>query len=196
MKKCLFIATAIGITLAISGCKTHTGKIIKDTPFYDMQKEVAKIGEKGGLASVGTGQSSDMQIAREKATMDARKNIAQVITVKVENLQKKFIEEAGDVGAGAEINQLFSSATKIITSRELMGSMPKKEIMTEDDGLVTAYVLMVVNPKVVADALEKQLTAQKAIYARFRASEGFKELGDEVKRYESFKKEMNQMLNN
>jgi len=111
------------------------------------------------------------------------------------NLQKKFIEEAGDVGKKAQINQAFSSATKIVTSRELMGSMPKKQAMTEDKGLYTSYVLMVVNPKVVADALEEQMAAQKAVYARFRASEGFKELGQEIERYEAFKKEMNQMLN-
>jgi SAM-dependent MidA family methyltransferase len=195
-KTALIAAAAIGLTLGISGCKTHTGKVIKNTPFTDMQKSVAKIGEKGGLAAIGTGQSSDMQIAREKAMMEARKNLAQTITVKVENLQKKFIEEAGDVGKGAEINQLFSSSTKIITSRELMGSMPKQQVMTEEKGLFTAYVLMVVNPKVVADALENQLAAQKAIYARYRASEGFKELGNEVERYEAFQKEMNQMLNN
>ncbi|MFC1467658.1 hypothetical protein ACFLQY_03065 [Verrucomicrobiota bacterium] len=196
MKKILLTALALGITFGISGCRTYTGKVIKDTPFHDMQKDVAKIGEKGGLAAIGIGQSSDMQISLEKAKVEARKNLAQVITVKVENLQKKFIEEAGDVGKKAEINQLFSSTTKIITSRELMGSMPKKQIMTEDDELFTTYVLMVVNPKVVADALEEQLSAQKAIYARYRASEGFKELGEEVKRYEAFKKEMDQMLGN
>lgn len=185
----------ITLGLCIVGCSTHTGTEIQDTPFHPMQKEVAKIGQEGGLAAIGLGQSSDMQVALEKAKVEARKNLAQAITVKVENLQKKFIEEAGDVGKKAQINQAFSSATKVVTSRELMGSMPKKQAITEDKGLYTSYVLMVVNPKVVADALEEQMAAQKAVYARFRASEGFKELGQEVERYEAFKKEMNQMLN-
>lgn len=195
MKKTLFVALALGITLGITGCRTHTGKLIKDTPFNEMQKEVGKIGEEGGLAAIGIGQSSDMQISIEKAKAEARKNLAQAISVKVENLQKQFVEEAGDVGKGAEINQLFSSATKSITSRELMGSMPKKQAMTEGGGIITSYVLMVVNPKVVADALDAQLSAQKAVYTRYRASEGFKELGEEVKRYDAFQKEMNQMMN-
>lgn len=196
MKKILFATLALGITLGITGCRTHTGKVLKDTPFHDMQKDVAKIGEKGGLAAIGVGQSSDMQISLEKAKVEARKNLAQAVTIKVENLQKKFTEEAGDIGKNAEINQMFSSATKTVTSRELMGSMPKKQIMTEGDGIVTSYVLMVVNPKIVADALEKQIAAQKAIYARYRASEGFKELDEEVKRYEAYKQEMDQALNN
>lgn len=195
MKKILFAALAITLSLGFTGCRTNTGKIIKNSPFHDLQKDEAKIGEKGGLAAVGIGQSSDMQISLEKAKVEARKNLAQTITVKVENLQKKFVEEAGDTGKGAEINQMFSSATKIITSRELMGSMPKKQVITEEGGLYTSYVLMVVNPEIVADALEKQLSAQKAIYARYRASEGFKELGEEVERYEAFKKDMNEMLN-
>ena len=195
MKKILFASLAIAVTLGFTGCRTHTGVVIKDSPFHDMQKDVAKIGKEGGLAAIGIGQSADMQISLEKAKMEARKNLAQTITVKVENLQKKFVEEAGDVGKGAEINQAFSSATKVITSRELMGSMPEEQKITEDDGLYTSYVLMVVNPKGVADALEQQLSAEKALYARFRASEGFKELSDEVKRYEEFKKDMNQMLN-
>ena len=195
MKKNLLTMIVLGLCLGVVGCNTHTGTVIQDTPFHVMQKDVARIGEKGGLAAIGLGQSSDMQISLDKAKVEARKNLAQAITVKVENLQKRFVEEAGDVGKKAEINQTFSSATKVVTSREMMGSMPKKQVMTEDDGLYTTYVLMVVNPKVVADALEKQMSAQKAIYARFRASEGFKELSEEVKRYEAFKKEMNQMLN-
>lgn len=195
MKKILFAVLALGITLGINGCRTHTGKVIKDTPFHDMQKDVAKIGEKGGLAAIGIGQSSDMQISLEKAKVMARKNLAQAITLKVESLEKQFVEEAGDVGNKAEINQMFSSATKIITSRELMGSMPKKQVMTEGDGIITTYVLMVVNPKIVADALEKQMAAEKALYARYRASEGFKELSNEIQRYEDFKKDMNHMLN-
>lgn len=195
MQKNSLAMAALSVGLALVGCRTHTGKVIEDTPFHKMQKDVAKIGEQGGLAAVGVGQSRDMQVSLDKARVEARKNLAQAITVKVESLEKQFIEEAGDVGAKTQINQMFSSATKIVTSRELMGSMPKRQVMTEDGGIFTTYVLMVVNPKVVADALEEQMAAQKALYARFRASEGFKELDEEVKRYEAFKEEMNQMLN-
>ncbi len=188
------IFAVLGCCFALAGCRTHTGTVVSDTPFEKMQQDVAKIGENGGLAAIGLGRSSDMQISLEKAKIEARKNLAQAITVKVENLQKRFVEEAGDVDDRAEINQMFSSATKIVTSGELMGSTPKKQVMTDDDGIVTTYVLMVVNPSVVADALADQVAAQKAVYARFRASEGFKALEEEVKRYEAFKKQMNEIL--
>lgn len=189
MKKIALVTAAIGMTLALSGCKTETGTVVTNTPFDKMQESVSKIGKDGGIAAIGTGQSRDMQIAREKAIMEARKNLAQVCSLKVENAQKKFLEEIGEA-ADAEINQMFSSATKTITSRELMGSMPTEQKWTVKDGIYTSYVLMEVNPDVVVAALEKQISAQKATYTRFRASEAFSELSDDVERYEAYQKEL------
>lgn len=181
MKKMLMFVLCSAV---LCGCATHTGKVVsKDTPFDDMQKQAAKLVDDGLLAAVGIGQSRDMQLALNKAKVDARKNLAQVVQVKVESLEKQFAEEVGE-GMKSEINTLFSSAAKILTNQKLVGSAPKKQIFTEKEGIVTAYVLMMVNPELVAGALQEQAAKSSAVYERFRASQAFDELNKEINAYE------------
>lgn len=173
---------ALAVCIGFTGCNSPPDADSDKTMFDYMQEEVAKIAEKGGMASVGIGESGSQHVAVSKAKLDARKNLAQLVQVKIENLEKAFVEEIGDAG-GSEINELFSSATKQITSQTLNGTIPKMQKFEQNDGVTTAYILMVLNPDIIPETLQKNNSA-KHLYERFRASKAFEELDKEIKEFD------------
>lgn len=173
---------ALAVCIGFTGCNSPPDADSDKTMFDFMQEEVAKISDDGGMASVGIGQSSSQQLSVTKAKVEARKNLAQLVQVKIENLEKAFVEEIGEAGS-SEMNELFTSATKQITSQTLQGTMPKMQKFEEDDGVYTAYVLMVLDPDVIPKSLESNNSA-KHLYERFRASKAFEELDKEIKEFD------------
>jgi hypothetical protein len=182
MKRIAFTLLALTVCIGFSGCRSKP-KIESDKTMFDyMQEEAAKISDKGGMASVGLGESRNTQLAITKGKADARKNLAQQVQVKIENLEKAFIEEVGEA-SGSEMNELFSSATKQITAQTLQGTVPKmQKYETNDDGITTAYILMVLNPDLIDASLKNN--SAKHLYERFRASKAFEELDKEIKEFE------------
>lgn len=158
-------------------------KMDSDKSTFDvLQEEVAKIKDKGGMAAIGMGESRNTSRAIAKAKVDARKNLAQLVQVKIENLEKDFFEEVGEAN-GSEINELFSSATKQVTSQELNGTVPIVQKYDINGEVTTAYVLMVLDPEIISDSLKNSNNA-KHMYERFRASKAFEELDKEIKEFE------------
>ena len=185
MKRIALSLLALTVCIGFSGCKSKPKMDSDKTMFDHMQEEVGKITQKGGMAAVGLGESRNTQLAITKAKVEARKNLAQLVTVKIENLEKAFVEEVGEA-SGSEMNELFSSATKQITSQTLQGTTPKEQKYEVNDGITTAYVLMVLNPEVLHDSLKNN--NKKHLYERFRASQAFEELDREMKEYEAAEK--------
>ncbi len=181
MKRIAFTLLALTVCIGFSGCKSKPKMDSDKTMFAYMQEEASKITDKGGMAEVGIGETRNIQLAITKAKVEARKNLAQLVSVKIENLEKAFIEEVGEA-KGSEMNELFSSATKQITSQTLQGTVPKMVEYETNDGITTAYVLMVLNPEIVGDLLKNNNA--KHLYERFRASKAFAELDQEIKEFE------------
>lgn len=186
MKQIAFGLLALTVCIGFTGCKSAPKADSDKTMFDYMQEEVGKITEKGGMASVGLGESRNTQLAITKAKVEARKNLAQLVSVKIENLEKAFVEEVGEA-SGSEMNELFSSATKQITAQELQGTVPKMQKYEVKDGVTTAYVLMVLNPDIIDASLKKN--DKNKLYERFRASKAFEELDKEIKEYEEAERE-------
>ncbi len=181
MKRITFTLFAVAVCIGFTGCKSMPKTDSDKSTFDYLQEEVAKISEKGGMAAVGIGDSRNTQLAITRAKVEARKNLAQLVQVKIENLEKAFIEEVGEA-SGSEINELFSSATKQITSQTLQGTVPKIQKYDVNGDVTTAYVMMVLNPDIIHDSLKN--SNAKHLYERFRASKAFEELDKEIKEFE------------
>ena len=135
--------------------------------------------------AVGMGESSNLQLAIDKASTNARAEIGRQLNIKVENLMKVFLEEVGNTDP--ELSEYSSSTTKTVVSTELMGSKIKEQKYQEKDGKYQATVLVEYPIGQANAALMAQIKKNEAMYTRFLASEGFKELEAEVQ-----KKEKNQ----
>jgi len=177
------------LSIAVFGCaSTPDPGDSGENPSGPLQDLADEIIESGGLAAVGIGESSRISMARMKAKERGRAEIAHVVQSKIDSLRKDFMEEVGE-GEGAEVNALFSSVSKNLATQKLVGSVPKKLEHNTQGGVVTAYALMVVNPKVVLDTFKNVGNTEKALYTRFRASQAFDELEEEVEKYNQAEKE-------
>jgi hypothetical protein len=185
MKKFALLIATTAIVALLAGCAgTPDTKAEAQRPlFNEFQEMSTEILESGGLAVVGIGESRSLEIALNKAKVRGRVELAQVLETKIEALQKDFVEETG-LAADAQILSQFSSTAKIITSQQIQGSAAQELKYEVIDGVVTAYSLMELNPKLVMDQLEKA----EELYTRFRATQAFENLDKEIEDYEAYKK--------
>jgi len=186
MKRLMWVGIGLMCVMVMSGCRTTKAKSDK-TIFGMMQEKANAITEAGGLAAVGMGVSQSTNLAIDKAKTRGRVELAQILEVKIDSMKKDFQEEVGE-GNGSELNALFTAAAKVVTHKILSGTVPKDIKFEEANGKTTAYALMVVDPKVIADAFADQANSQRNMYTRFRASQAFKELDEEIKKYEEYKR--------
>lgn len=182
MKRIAFTLLTLMVCIGFSGCKSPPDMDSDDSMFDYMQEEAAKISDKGGMAAVGISDSQNTQLAIARAKADARKNLAQQVQVRIENLEKAFIEEIGEASS-SEMNELFSSATKLVTAQTLQGTVPALMKYETDNGVTTAYILMMLKPDIIDESLKNSNNA-KHLYDRFRASKAFEELDKEIKEFE------------
>ena len=140
------------------------------------------------LYARSTATSKDMQHAINSAKEEGRVEIARQMEARVSAMFKRFIEETGG-GTDAELLRQTADVSKSIVSTTLYGCRAKKEDVKKEGGLYRAYVLMEVPIGDANKVLMAQIKAHEHLYTRFRAAQGFKELAEEVERYEEFKRQ-------
>ena len=143
------------------------------------------------LYAVNTSTSRDMQLAVDKAMQAARTELGRQVEVKVNALQKRFQEETG-IGDDAQLLDQFTQASKTVVSTSLSGSKEKQKKIVKDGNNWRAYVMVEYPLGAAQEALREQIKKNEQLYTRFRASQTYKELDDEVSKYEQSKKEATQ----
>ncbi len=143
------------------------------------------------LYAANTQSSQDMQLAVDKATAAGRADIGRQIELRIQGLQKRFTEETG-TGNDAQLLQMFTEAEKTVVSTTLNGSHVKSHNISKDGNLWRAYVLVEYPIGAANQAFMDQMKKNDQMYTRFRATQTFKELDDEVKKYEDFKKQQSE----
>jgi len=177
--KIIMILLAVAFTTII-GCASSGGWNTIKTPT-----------DPNSLFATGTAESQDLQLAIDKAALNARAEIGRQLELKLTSMQKSFAEEVGAVGS--ELNQYFSQTTKEVVTTTLMGSKIRESKHKEHKGINQAVVLVDYPIGAANSALVEQIKKNQNMYIRFQASEHFKELEAEVEKYEKFKKEQGQM---
>ncbi len=132
--------------------------------------------------------SQDLQLAIDKAVQGARTEIGRMVETRVQGLQKRFTEETGTAN-NAQLLDMFTQASKTVVSTSLSGSRVSKQKTLKDGSNWRAYALVEYPIGAANEALMLQIKNNEQMYTRFRASQTFKELDDEVKKYEEFKKQ-------
>lgn len=125
--------------------------------------------------------SQKMQVAIDRATTNARGDLAASLETKIESMTKSFTEEVGD-----DLRQQYTEAQKEITSQVLRGTSPAdRQVYQQDNGTWRAFVLMELP---VGEAAQKFLSKvnnnDDEMYTRFRSSQAFEEMKEAVDEYE------------
>ncbi len=191
MKKTSMIM-AIGASMLLGACsdtkpeKDDTPVVVDQCTWPDAPAAVAPewvcSGSMEGveLAGVGSHKSKVPSLARQKAQLDARVDLAQRMKVHVENLTKAYLETTGS-GDEETVDQAVTSTSKQITDQTLVGV---KTLRTRVSPNGTTYVIVGLNPedveRVTETALRTSMNNERAAWQQFRAQKGYDELAKEI----------------
>jgi len=143
------------------------------------------------LYGVGSGESSDLQMARTMAIEAARVEVARAAETKVNALFKQFREQVNGVEEG-EFLQLATDVNKTITSFVTTATRVAKQEIRRGKNGYRVYALLEMPVGEANAAMVNRIRAQQNLYTRFRASQAFRELEHDVAEYEKWKREQGQ----
>ncbi len=147
----------------------------------ELQKIAAGTVEAGGLAVVGISQSKSLELALDKAKINGRIELARMLDARLEVLEKAFSAETG-IPYDSLLLSGFNTSAKII-KQQIAGSVAQTLKYETAGELSTAYAVMVLDPKVIAD----QLTKETELCTRLQKTKAFAVLTRQVKTYDAFK---------
>jgi hypothetical protein len=136
------------------------------------------------LYAPATATSLDVQIAMNKAQAEGRAQLASQLEVKYGALTRRFAEETG-LGSGAQLLSEYEQTYKAVVSQVLIGTRPKEQKYGVENGTYRAWVLMELPVGEASKKLLEQLRTQEQLYTRIQATKAYKELNDEVDKYEA-----------
>ena len=184
----------LGLAILVSSCGSSmkntdltpvaNSQILKKAPKWFV--EVPQ--DPNYLFAAATATSTDMQLAINKAQTEGRNQLAQQLEVKFNGLQKRFQEETG-VGNDSEYLDQFTLAYKSIVSTELNGSRISRQDLQQEGEIWRSYVLMEMPIGQANEQLMSKIKANQNLYTRFRATQSYQGLDEEIEKFEKWKKE-------
>ncbi len=186
MKKLLFGISVL--VLLIIGCASSGVTKVGDIELPDWYLNPPK--DANYIFGKATSTSQDLQLAIDKAKQEARLDIAENLESHIMALIKKFDEEVG----GAEDSELLTQFTKVsknVVDQTLVGSRENKTKVKKEGKGYRAFVLMEFPVGKAREELLKQLYSSEnnQLYTRFRASQSFQDLKEEIDSLRKYKKE-------
>ena len=121
-----------------------------------------------------------MQLSMDIATSSARDEVARVVGVKVSNMVKNFMEQAG-VNEESQYTEFSSTVSKQIADNTISGSQRDKMYIDNTTTPHTVYVLVKLNLADMSGSIDALMKKQAAAYAQLRANKGFEDLANELK---------------
>ncbi|MCF7809147.1 MAG: LPP20 family lipoprotein [Candidatus Marinimicrobia bacterium] len=126
--------------------------------------------------SVGMGESKKMDLAIDKAKQAGRVELSERVAAKVQSQVKSFTQEAG-MTENTQIVEFYQSTSKTVTDNTLNGvSVLKRYPYQKSDGTWIAYVQLALKKDAVSTEVVDLIKNEEALYAEFKASQGFKDL--------------------
>ncbi|MCZ2721143.1 LPP20 family lipoprotein [Marinomonas sp. 15G1-11] len=134
------------------------------------------------LAAVGY---SDKSVAgpnfmKQMASTAARVELAQVLSLDIENMIKQYAETTG-AGDSETVDRVNTAVTKQITDQTLIGSKIIRQMPTPTGGIV---VLVGLDPSgvdsIAKELLRTSMNNEQALFQKFQAEKSFEELTEEI----------------
>jgi hypothetical protein len=182
------ILCVLVLVLLVLGCASKSGTKVREIEIPDWYLNLPT--EEDYIFGKATATSQDLQLAIDKAKQGARLDIAENLESHIMGLVKKFDEEVGGVEEGELLTQ-FTQVSKNVVDQTLVGSRESKTKVKEEGKGFRAFVLMELPVGKAREELLKQLSSSENenLYTRFRASQSFQELREEIESLREYKKE-------
>ncbi|MEO9273699.1 LPP20 family lipoprotein [Marinomonas sp. 5E14-1] len=138
------------------------------------------------LSAVGYSEKSAAgpNYMKQMAATAARVELAQVLSVDLQNMVKQYVETTG-AGDAETVDRVNSVVTKQVTEQQLIGSKVVRQMPTPSGGLVVLVGLDPSQAEGVAESiLRTSMKSEAALFQKLEAEKSFDELAEEIaKRY-------------
>lgn len=128
------------------------------------------------IYATAEGTSRQLNLSIQKATQQARTNLGQQISTKVQSLVEQMVQEAG-MGNNNQITEFYSEASRSVSNETLNGAtvIKKYPYQTADGGYRT-YILMGLKKKAFRSAAVNVIKNEEAMFAEFKKTQAFDRL--------------------
>lgn len=132
------------------------------------------------LYAPGTATSADMQMALDKATLSAKRSLADVMKGSISSKMKEFISESGTGEDPVITTESERITSNLITETNLSGYTRPQTKLVPQGSVYRAYVLLQYPVGTANRLLMDRLKQDKMMESRLRASKAFQELEQEI----------------
>lgn len=191
MKKILLSLLTVVVTLCLISCGAVGGPDLTPEPTRKVMKNIPDWflntpSKEGFRYETATATSQDLQLAINKATLDAASRLAATIQSEMEGYTKRVQEETG-LGSDSDILDRYSQTQGQVIATALQDYIvAKKEILEEKSttqDIFRAYVLIEWDEGAANKRLLAQIKADKEVYDAIRATELLNEMEEKVEAY-------------
>lgn len=173
----LLVLFAIGL-LAVAGCGGGAKEPVTDpadtSAAWPKWFTNTPTDENFHLAAA-TATSQDVQMAINKAELDAQAKLATQVSAQYQSMMTRFLEEVG-AGADAQLLDKATQATKRTTDEVLVGVRTREQQTLREGDIWRAFVLSEMPVATAEKALLGGITQDEELYTRFRESQAFQAL--------------------
>ena len=142
--------------------------------------------KEGFRYNASTATSQDMQLAVNKARLDAAQNLAGQVSSEMNGLVKRAQEETG-LGADSDLIDQFSQTQEQVIATSLKDwKVSEKEIQEEKSNnqrIYRAYVLIEWDEGAANKRLLQKIKEDEKLYTLMRSTELFEEMDEKVEKY-------------
>ncbi|MCV2401550.1 LPP20 family lipoprotein [Marinomonas sp. C2222] len=192
----LKILSLLALSVALVACSKDAEKsptvAVPDCVFADGSNQAAPNWVCGApvegvaLSAVGYSEKSAAgpNYMKQMAATAARVELAQVLSVDLQNMVKQYVETTG-AGDAETVDRVNSVVTKQVTEQQLIGSQVIRQMPTPSGGLVVLVGLDPSQAEGVAESiLRTSMRNEAALFQKLEAEKSFDELAEEIaKRY-------------
>jgi len=146
--------------------------------------------KEGYRYETATATSQDLQLAINKATLDAASRLAATIESEMEGYTKRVQEESGANTSSDLLDRYSQTQSQIIATSLQDYSVVEKELLEErsnNQNIFRAYVLLEWDEGAAQKKLLDKIKSDKEIYDAIRATELMEEMEDKVEAYRNRK---------
>lgn len=183
MKRAITCGCCLGLMFIIAACSPRPSNQIQQQidrapDWYTNPPEDTN----DYLYTVSSAISARREVSRQIAETNARTSMAQKLETKVEALEKIFTEEVTG-GTDSNYSQAFTLASQSITSTTLRGvTADQIEFVPTDDGQFECFIITRMPVGEARSALDNALSQDEELYIRFKESQAFQELQENLER--------------
>jgi len=195
-QRSFLLAVALPVMAALSGCATPApgtpeAEIAAHEERMDAVEQttddiptwfISVPTDSSALFSAGTATSSDLQLAMDKAVLNAKRSLADRINSTLSSKMKEFLAETGSDEDAQVLSEVERITSNLITEVNVAGYTQDKADVKPTGTQYRAYVLLRYPLGKANQILVYQVNKNGVVEARVRASKAFQDLEAELQR--------------